>query len=50
MARLESGRHHYGGWFHLVVSIVSGDDAVKQIAEKTWQPDLEDVLAENEPR
>jgi hypothetical protein len=43
MARLESGRHLYGGWFHFVGSIVAGDDAVKQIAEKTWQPDLEET-------
>lgn len=43
MARLESGRHLYGGWFHFVGSIVSGADAAKQIAEKTWQPDLEEV-------
>ena len=43
MTRLESGRHLYGGWFHLVGSIVSGDDAVKQIAEKTWQPNLEET-------
>jgi hypothetical protein len=43
MARLESGRHLYGGWFHFVGSIVSGADAAKQIAEKTWQPDLEEA-------
>jgi len=41
MARLTSGRHFYGGWFHFVGSIVSGSDAAKQIAENTWQPDLE---------
>jgi len=43
LARLESGRHFYGGWFHFVGSIVSGDDAVKQISEKIWQPNLDEV-------
>ena len=43
MARLESGRHLYGGWFNFVGSIVSGDDAVKQIAVKTWRPNLEET-------
>lgn len=41
MARLESGRHLYGGWFHFVGSISSGADAAKQVAENVWQPDLE---------
>jgi hypothetical protein len=41
MGRMESGRHHYGGWFHLVGSLVSGEHAAKQVAENTWQPDLE---------
>jgi hypothetical protein len=41
MARLESGRHFYGGWFHLVGSILSGADAARQVAENIWQPDLE---------
>jgi hypothetical protein len=41
MARMETGRHLYGGWFHFVGSIVSGADAAKQIAERIWQPDLE---------
>lgn len=40
MARMGSGRHLYGGWFHFVGSIVSGADAAKQIAENLWQPDL----------
>ena len=40
-ARLESGRHLYGGWFHFVGSIISGADAAKQVAENVWQPDLE---------
>jgi hypothetical protein len=41
MARLSSGKHLYGGWFHLVGSILSGADAAKQVAENLWQPDLE---------
>ena len=41
MARLETGKHFYGGWFHFVGSILSGADAAKQIAENSWQPDLE---------
>jgi hypothetical protein len=41
MACLGPGRHLYGGWFHFVGSIVSGADAAKQIAENTWQSDLE---------
>jgi len=41
MARLESGKHFYGGWFHLVGSLVSGADAARQIAENLWVPDLE---------
>lgn len=40
MARLKSGRHLYGGWFHFVGSIISGADAAKQVAENIWQPDL----------
>ena len=41
MARLSSGKHLYGGWFHFVGSILSGSDAAKQVAENLWQPDLE---------
>jgi hypothetical protein len=41
MARLPSGRHLYGGWFHFVGSIVSGADAARQVGECIWQPDLE---------
>ena len=41
MARLETGKHFYSGWFHFVGSIVSGADAAKQIAKNLWQPDLE---------
>jgi len=41
MARLETGNHLYGGWFHFVGSILSGTDAAKQIAKNLWQPDLE---------
>jgi hypothetical protein len=41
MARLTSGSHLYGGWFHFVGSILSGADAAKPVAENLWQPDLE---------
>lgn len=41
LARLSSGKHRYGGWFHFVGSILSGADAAKQVAENLWQPDLE---------
>jgi hypothetical protein len=41
MARLESGKHLYGGWFHFVGTIVSGAEAAKQISENTWRRDLE---------
>lgn len=43
MARLQSGKHLYGGWFHLVGSILSGAGAAKQVAENVWRPDLEKV-------
>jgi hypothetical protein len=43
MCRMQSGRHLYGGWFHLVGSIVSGADAAKRVAENIWQPDLEKI-------
>jgi hypothetical protein len=43
MARMESGKHFYGGWFHFVGSILSGADAAKQVAENVWRPDLEKV-------
>jgi hypothetical protein len=43
MARLSSGKHLYGGWFHFVGSIVSGADAAKPIGENLWQPSLERV-------
>ena len=42
MARLESGRHLYGGWFHFVGSIVSGADAAEKVAENIWRPNLEE--------
>jgi hypothetical protein len=42
MARLESGRHLYGGWFHFVGSIVSGDDAAEKVSENIWRPNLEE--------
>ncbi len=41
LARLESDRHFYGGWFHLVGSVLSGADGHRQIAQNIWQPDLE---------
>ena len=41
MAKLDSGRHLYGGWFHFVGSIISGSDAARQVSENLWQPDLE---------
>ena len=40
MARRESGKHFYGGWFHFVGSILSGADAARRIAENMWKPDL----------
>jgi hypothetical protein len=43
MARLQSGKHLYGGWFHFVGTILSGADAAKQVAENVWRPDLENV-------
>jgi hypothetical protein len=43
MARLSSGRHLYGGWFHFVGSILSGSEAWKQVGENLRQPDLEEV-------
>jgi len=43
MARVESGTHLYGGWFHFVGAIVSGADAAKQVGERTWQLDLEET-------
>lgn len=42
-ARLARGRHFYAGWFHFVGAILEGRDAAVQIAENTWQPDLEPV-------
>lgn len=43
MARLQSGRHLYGGWFHFVGAIVEGRDAAMQVTENVWRPDLESV-------
>ena len=43
MARLQSGKHLYGGWFHFVGSILSGADAAKPITKNLWQADLEKV-------
>ncbi len=43
MARMESGKHFYGGWFHFIGGILSGGDAVKHVTENVVQPDLEKV-------
>lgn len=43
MARLETGKHFYGGWFHFVGSITSGSDAARQIRENLWRPDFENA-------
>jgi hypothetical protein len=38
------GKHHYGGWFHFVGTILSGSDALKQIgATSAWSFDLEEI-------
>jgi hypothetical protein len=46
--RIGPGKHHYGGWFHLVGRIVSGSDAAKQIATNAWGFDLEKISGEFE--
>lgn len=43
LARLPSGRHLYGGWFHFAGEVLEGRDAAMQIAENVWRPDLEIV-------
>ena len=43
MARLNSGKHFYGGWFHFIGTIESGADAAKPIRENVWQPVLEKI-------
>ena len=43
MARLGSGKHLYGGWFHFVGAIQEGRDASRQVSESLWHPDLEPV-------
>ena len=40
LARLDSGLHLYGGWFHFVGSIASGPDAGKQISGENRPPDF----------
>jgi hypothetical protein len=45
-ARLENGLHLYGGWFHFTGAILKGSDAMKQIAENSWQLDPEQVTDE----
>ena len=42
--RIAPGKHHYGGWFHFVGTIVRGSDAAKQIGTTSaWSFDLEEV-------
>jgi hypothetical protein len=43
MARLNSGKHLYGGWFHFVGEILSGEDAAVPVAENVWKPSLDSV-------
>jgi hypothetical protein len=43
MARLKSGKHLYGGWFHFVGSILDGQDAAVQVSENLWRPALEEI-------
>src|ERR1700739_3434777 len=43
MARLSSGKHLYGGWFHFSGSIISGSEAWKEAAENLRTPDFEEV-------
>lgn len=43
MARLSSRKHLYGGWFHLVGSILSGGDVRNQIRENLWREETEEV-------
>jgi hypothetical protein len=43
MARLKSGKHLYGGWFHFVGSILDGQDAAVQVSESLWRPALEEI-------
>lgn len=42
-ARVEAGKHHYSGFFHLIGKITNGVDASRQIAANAWTFDLEKV-------
>jgi hypothetical protein len=42
-ARIEAGKHHYAGFFHLIGKITDGVDASRQIAANAWTFDLEKV-------
>ena len=43
--RLESGLHHYGGWYHFIGKILSGDDSHRPVdASKTgWTIETEPI-------
>ncbi len=43
LARLPSGLHEYGGWFHAVGQIITGPDAHQQISATSFWLDLERV-------
>src|SRR5258708_34786038 len=40
MARLQTGRHLYGGWFHFVGSIGSSADAAGISRQESWRATL----------
>jgi|SRR5579862_3228458 len=42
-ARIDVGKYHYAGFFHLVGKILNGADASRQIAANAWAFDLEKV-------
>jgi hypothetical protein len=43
VARLDSGLHKYGGWFHFVGTIVSGRDAMVPVGIGAFHHDLEQI-------
>lgn len=43
LARLDSGLHEYGGWFHFVGSLVSGRDAWIPDSPTAWHADLKQI-------
>jgi len=43
LARLDSGLHEYGGWFHFVGSIRSGRDALIPVSPTAWHYDLKQI-------